>query len=70
MNHTELVTAFKERGCLPHQAEFAAAFFAADSKKKHLLVGPPGCGKRFAAGAVVNHALSSEQARRILVSSQ
>jgi hypothetical protein len=67
MNHTDLVAVFNERGCLPHQAEFAAAFFAPDSKIKHLLLSAPGFGKGFAAGAILNHALSSGQARRILV---
>lgn len=67
MNQTDLLTAFKQRGCLPHQAEFAAAFFAPDSKSKHLLISAPGFGKGFAAAAIVNHALSSGQARRILV---
>jgi ERCC4-related helicase len=67
MNHTELLTAFEERGCLPHQAEFAAGFFAPGSIKKHLLVSAPGFGKGFVAGAIVNHALSSGQARRVLV---
>lgn len=67
MNHTDLLNAFKQRGCFPHQAEFAAAFFAPGSASKHLLVSAPGFGKGFAAAAIVNHALSSAQARRILV---
>lgn len=67
MNHADLLTAFKQRGCFPHQAEFAAAFFAPDSANKHLLVSAPGFGKGFAAGAIVNHALSSGLAHRILV---
>jgi SNF2 family DNA or RNA helicase len=67
MNHNDLLSAFKQRGCFPHQAEFAAKFFAPDSKRKHLLVSAPGFGKGFAAGVIVNYALSSGQANRILV---
>jgi ATP-dependent helicase HepA len=67
MNGTDLLNTFMQRGCLPHQAELAAAFFAPDSARIHVLVSAPGLGKGFVAGAIVDHALASGQARRILL---
>ncbi len=67
MNDTTLEMAFADRGCFPHQAQFAASFFAANSPQKHLLVSAPGMGKGFASALIVNHALASNQARRVLV---
>ena len=42
MNNANLINAFQEKGCFPHQAEFAAEFFATDSARKQLLVSEPG----------------------------
>lgn len=67
MNHHTLQQAFIERGCLPHQAEFAANFFAPHSERRHWLVSAPGMGKSFVSATIVNHALSAGLARRILM---
>jgi ATP-dependent helicase HepA len=67
MSANDLLNDFKQRGCLPHQAEFAANFLAPESARKHLLASAPGLGKGFATAAVVSHAFASRQASRILV---
>lgn len=67
MNHDELINTFREMGCLPFQAEFAADFFDANSPSKHLLVSSPGFGKSFAVSEMVEFAVSTGQARRILI---
>ena len=67
MNDTDLLENIHEKGCFPHQAEFAAAFFTADGARKHLLVSTPGMGKGGSAAAIVNHALSTGLAHRVLV---
>jgi len=67
MSDCNLQTAFIEKGCLPHQAEFASAFFAADSARKHLLVSAPGLGKGYVVAAIVNYALSTGVAHHVLV---
>jgi SNF2 family DNA or RNA helicase len=67
MSEISLIDQFKRGGCLPHQAEFAAQFVAADSAPKHLLVSGPGLGKTFVTASIVNHTFVSGQARRILV---
>jgi ERCC4-related helicase len=67
MSTTESVNAFLTRGCLPHQAEFAAKVLAPGSPRKHLLVSIPGLGKGFAAAMICNHAHATGQAKRILI---
>jgi superfamily II DNA or RNA helicase len=67
MSANDLTHAFLERGCFPHQAEFAAKFLAPESPKKHVLVSAPGLGKHFAAATICSHAHATGQAKRILV---
>lgn len=67
MNNSVLQKTFIDEGCLPHQAEFAADFFAPDSARTHLLVSAPGMGKAFVSTAIVNHVMSTGQAHRVLV---
>jgi superfamily II DNA or RNA helicase len=70
MNDVTFQKAFTDVGCLPHQATFAASFLAVDSPRKHLLVSAPGMGKGFVSALIVNNALLSGQARRVLVLSR
>jgi ERCC4-related helicase len=67
MSTSNLQDAFKNRGCFPHQAEFAEKFFVAGSARKHLLLSAPGMGKRFVSAAIVAHAVESEAAKRVLI---
>ena len=67
MSANDLIKMFLERGCLPHQAEFAAKFLEPDSARKHLLLGAPGLGKGFAGAFIVGQAFANKQANRILV---
>lgn len=67
MNDTSLQKTFIDKGCFPHQAQFAAEFFAPDAARKHLLVSVPGMGKGFASAIIVNYAMSSGLAHRVLV---
>jgi hypothetical protein len=67
MSTNDLLNTFLKRGCLPHQAEFAAKVLAPGSPKKHLLVSVPGMGKAFATAMICNHAHAIGQAKRILV---
>jgi superfamily II DNA or RNA helicase len=67
MNDNTLQEMFIDKGCFPHQAQFAANFFAPDAARRHILVSSPGMGKRFAAAVIVNHAMSSGLAHRVLV---
>jgi hypothetical protein len=67
MNTKDPLNSFLERGCLPHQAEFAAKVLAPGSSKKHLLISVPGMGKAFVTAMICNHALAIGQAKRILV---
>jgi ERCC4-related helicase len=67
MNDSTLQKAFIDRGCFPHQTEFAVAFFAPNAARKHWLVSAPGMGKGFASAAIVHHALSTGLAHRVLI---
>jgi hypothetical protein len=66
MSDTNLQKTFAEKGYLPHQAEFAASFFASGAPIKHLLVSAVGAGRAFTSAAIVNYALSSGLAHRVL----
>lgn len=67
MSTSNLQDAFKNRGCFPHQAEFAEKFFAEDSARKQVLLSAPGMGKRFVSAALVAHAVEAESAKRVLI---
>lgn len=67
MNHVGLVQEFRRRGCFPHQAEFAASFFAPESAKNHMLVSGPGFGKSFVTSAMLSHALREGLASRVIL---
>jgi superfamily II DNA or RNA helicase len=67
MSANDLLKVFEKSGCLPHQASFAAGFFASGTPKTHILICPPGSGKGFAAAAICTHAWSTGQAKRILI---
>lgn len=67
MNDISLQQTLIDKGCFPHQVQFATSFFAPDAARKHLLVSVPGTGKGFASAVIVNHAMSTGLARRVLV---
>lgn len=67
MNANELQEVFERSGCLPHQASFAAEFFASGTSRTQVLISPPGLGQGFTAAAICTHAWSSGQAKRILI---
>lgn len=58
---------FRQRGCQPHQAALAAAFFATDAPAIVQLWEPTESARLFTAAEICAHALSSTQARAILV---
>lgn len=58
---------FLDRGCLPHQAAFAARFFAPDAPRAETLRARPGFGKSFTAAEIAGCALSRGLAATILV---
>lgn len=67
MSDTNLQKIFTEKGYLPHQADFVASFFASGAPIKQLLISAVGLGKTSISASIVNHALSSELAHRVLV---
>jgi hypothetical protein len=58
---------FLNRGCQPHQAAFAATFFSAAAPAIVPLWEPTESGRLFTAAEICGHALSSAQAKAILV---
>lgn len=67
MSIENLQSYFRDRGCLPHQFEFAAKFLALDSARKHMLVSLPGLGKGFVGSAIAGYAATHGAGSRVLV---
>lgn len=67
MTNGDLINIFMERGCLHHQAEFAAKFFDKVPARLHLLISPPGSGKSATITTIIRHSISSCNSRRILL---
>lgn len=67
MTESTSAKSFIDKGCYPHQAQFAAAFFAPDAARKQLLVSDPGLGKGFVSATIMTRAMSIGLAHRTLV---
>lgn len=67
MSTDDLKNVFLDRGCLPHQADFAARFLSINSPRTHVLRSSPGLGKGFTAATICSVAWASAQAKHILV---
>ncbi|NLY02494.1 MAG: hypothetical protein GXY83_40960 [Rhodopirellula sp.] len=67
MTEQELLAVFREARCFPHQAQFAAKFFAEGAAAYHLLITSLGMGKMYLASMIVDHAIEKDDAQRVLV---